>query len=264
MKMFVFDLDGTLLDSNRCMPSENMSYLNKLKNEGYKVVIATGRTLLSAYSRLNGDIVNYIISDTGAKIYDVDKKKFIYNNFISKKMLNNLLELYNNTILDFYVCSGGKYYKYSPLLNEDENIYNDKQKFLSDIDEVDHMGIDFKNNEDVSKMYNYIVNNYEDLECFIMQDSFDNIRWLEILPKGASKYNAISMLANTLNIPNEEIMAFGDSLNDVDMLSNCGCGVAMANALDTVKKAANYITLKNNEELGVIQFLREYLDEKEK
>ena len=83
MKMLAFDMDGTLLDNNRNMPLENINYLNKLKSDGYIIAIVTGRTISSAYNRLNNtNCVNYIISDTGAKIFNLDKKEIIYNKSI--------------------------------------------------------------------------------------------------------------------------------------------------------------------------------------
>ena len=97
-----------------------------------------------------------------------------------------------------------------------------------------------------------------------MQDSFENSKTIEILPKGVSKYNSINELANNLNITNNEIMAFGDGLNDVEMIEKCGIGVAMDNALDEVKEKANYVTRKNNNQLGVINFLEEYLNNKKR
>lgn len=70
---------------------------------------------------------------------------------------------------------------------------------------------------------------------------------------------SISKLANLLSIPNEKIIAFGDGLNDIDMLKNCGIGVAMKNALFEVKEVSDYITSKTNEEDGVIDFLEKFL-----
>lgn len=68
MKMFVFNLDRTLLDENRNMPLENINYLNKLKRSDYMIVIATYRTLLSTCDRLNNiKFIDYIISDTCGK-----------------------------------------------------------------------------------------------------------------------------------------------------------------------------------------------------
>ena len=268
MKMLAFDMDGTLLDNNRNMPLENINYLNKLKSDGYIIAIATGRTISSAYNRLNNtNCVNYIISDTGAKIFNLDKKEIIYNKSILNDIASNVLDLYNDNFRYIDICSNGKYYKYSLFLEENSSVvttYRDKKQLLKDIGEIDHIGISFKNNNYVTVMYNYINDNYKDLDCLIMQDSFADGKWLEILPKGSSKYNAINYLAKYLNISNDEIMAFGDGLNDVEMIEKSGIGVAMANALDEVKEKANYVTKKTNEKLGIIDFLEEYLNDEKK
>ena len=60
-------------------------------------------------------------------------------------------------------------------------------------------------------------------------------------------------------IKNENIIAFGDGLNDIDMIEKCGIGVAMKNALIDVKEKANFITDKTNLEDGIIDFLQKYL-----
>ena len=197
--MLVFDLDGTLLDNDRNMPSENINYLNKLKNDGYIIVIATGRTISSAYNRLhNTNCVNYIISDTGAKIYDLDKKKIIYNNSISNGIASNILDLYNDSFRYIDICSNGTYYKYSLFLEENNDVvktYKDKNNLLNNINEIDHIGMSFKNDNYTIEMYNYINATYKDFDCIIMQDSFAGGKWLEILPKGSSKYNSISELS---------------------------------------------------------------------
>ena len=266
--MLVFDLDGTLLDNNRNMFSENIDYLNKLKNDGYIVVVATGRTLLSAYNKLNKiDCVNYIISDTGASIYDVNKKEIVFNKTISKNIVSSILDLYDERFKYIEICSNGLYYKYSLSLEEKSDIcktYKDKNLLLADINEISHMAFSLLNNNYVMEMYNYLIKNYTSFDCIVMQDSFSNSKSIEILPKMVSKYNAINKLANYLNIQNDEIMVFGDGLNDIEMIEKCGIGVAMNNALNEVKEKANYITKKTNEELGVIDFLKEYLNNKNK
>lgn len=264
MKMLVFDLDGTLLDNDRKMPSENIDYLNELKNKGYIIVIATGRTISSAYNKLNNcSCINYIISDTGANIYDLDKKETIYKKTISKNIASHILDLYNENFRYIDICSNGKYYTYSLFLEEDSagvKTYKNKNNLLDDIGEINHIAMNFKNNDCTIEMYNYLTANYKNFEFFIMQDSFENSKTIEILPKGVSKYNSINELARYLNISNNEIMAFGDGLNDVEMIEKCGIGVAMANALNEVKEKANYVTRKSNEELGVIDFLEDYLN----
>ena len=94
-----------------------------------------------------------------------------------------------------------------------------------------------------------------------MQDSFGDVKWLEITKKGTEKYKGITEIARLEDISNENIIAFGDGLNDVEMLKKCRIGVAMKNALPEVKEQADYITSRTNNENGVIEFLKEYLVE---
>ena len=99
----------------------------------------------------------------------------------------------------------------------------------------------------------------KELELLVMQDSFGTEKCLEIFSKGVSKYNAIKEIMNIENISNENVIAFGDGLNDVDMIRLSGIGVAMGNALGDVKKVSDYITISHNED-GVVYFLKEYLN----
>ena len=92
-----------------------------------------------------------------------------------------------------------------------------------------------------------------------MQDSFKDVKWLEVSQKGVEKYNGISKIAQIENIENKNIIAFGDGLNDIDMLKKCGVGVAMKNALPEVKDVSKYIAKKTNIENGIVEFLKEYL-----
>ena len=94
-----------------------------------------------------------------------------------------------------------------------------------------------------------------------MQDSFDNVQWLEAFQKGVQKYKGVYKISQIENIDNKDVIAFGDGLNDVDMLKKCGVGVAMKNALPEVKEQADYITSRTNNENGVVEFLKEYLVE---
>ena len=93
-----------------------------------------------------------------------------------------------------------------------------------------------------------------------MQDSFSDRKWIETIKKGCTKYKAIEELASYLNIDNDEIISFGDGLNDIEMLKKCGIGVALNNALPEVKESANFITSCDRNHDGVIEFLKEYLN----
>lgn len=261
-KMIVVDLDGTLLNINSKCSNATKKYLKKLKDMGYIIVIATGRVLKSAITITSGaEFANYIIANAGALIYDMENKKIILKKDISKIDTKKIIDSYNEEIDYINICD--LYYHNRYMGNNSLNIWFDKQinnidKFLLDCETILHITVKLKDNSLVNKYYNKLKNN--NLNIIIMQDSFNNRKWLEIFSKGVSKYNAISIISKLENIPNQNTIAFGDGLNDIDMISKCGIGVAMENALPEVKEVSNYITISHNND-GVIYFLKEYLKE---
>jgi len=85
VKILVFDLDGTLLNDQKELSLKTKNYLQKKKEEGYIIVIATGRMFQSVLNVTeNAYFCNYIISDTGALIYDNQKKEVIFRKNIAK------------------------------------------------------------------------------------------------------------------------------------------------------------------------------------
>lgn len=72
--------------------------------------------------------------------------------------------------------------------------------------------------------------------------------FLEIMPKGVDKGEALAKLAESLDIDQSETMAFGDQANDLSMIKWAGCGVAMGNAIDDLKDNAQYVTASNDDE----------------
>lgn len=116
-----------------------------------------------------------------------------------------------------------------------------------------------KNNNDLMKIYKELLENNDEIDIITMQDSFDNKKWFDIIAKGCSKSNAIKYLKNYLNIDTKDIIAFGDGLNDIEMLKECGRGVALLNALYEVKEVADDITKYDNDHDSVIEYLKLYL-----
>lgn len=265
IKMIVTDLDGTLLNENSKVSYETREYLKKLKNMGYIIVIATGRIYASALKATDGaEFANYLITDTGSCIYDMSNSKPIYKNNIDKKIVEKLLDYYNDNFRYIFICDKNYIYKYSDDI-ENSNIVKttkDKNVILNSVTSISHISISMKNNDEVMKLYHKLLDDIKELDFDIMQDSFSDRKWIEISAKNVSKYNAISSLATLLHIDNSEIMAFGDGLNDIDMLEKCGQGIAMKNALIEVKRIANNVTSDDNNHDGVINYLKENLDVK--
>lgn len=263
--MIVLDLDGTLLNSERKISERSKNYLKKLKDMGYIIVIATGRIYESINYVINGfDSVNYVITDTGASCYDASDGHTIFNNPIKLEIAKKFKKYYSNNCVFIDICDKHKIYKYSDI---DEDYYfmdttKDWNYIFNNCKEISHISLGMKTNEQVMDLYNKLQEDIPELDINIMQDSFADRKWIETIKKGCTKYKAIEELASYLKINNDEIIAFGDGINDIDMLKKCGTGVALSNALPIVKETADFVTNYDHNHDGVIEFLKEYLDVK--
>lgn len=259
-KMIAMDLDGTLLNIDKKISSKSKEYLIKLKNEGYVIVIATGRVLNSALGVTEGALfADYVVGSAGGIIYDRNNNKILYEKNISKDTLKKVLKIYNEDINYISVCDSKLYYKYTDK-DYDENEFNkvtfDKDFLINDIDVI-HMDININNN--IENIYSYLKNNINDAKIYIMADSYNlNRRWIEINGLNINKFEALKKIALKENIEIKNIISFGDSINDIEMIKNAGVSVAMGNAILELKETADYITATHNED-GIIKFLEEYL-----
>lgn len=260
-KMIVTDLDGTLLDSNRECSNKNIKYLRLLKSKGYTIVIATGRILSSAISKTKGaSFADYIIADAGSVIYDVNNKKILFKRNIENKTIEKIFSLYDEKIISSIdVCDIDNYHTYTT--SREEKSYSKKIEdidlFLKQKNDVTHMTIFFYEDNKVDDFLKRIIEEIPEIDYHVMKDYYILKRSIELSVKGVTKYTAIRIVAEIENIVNEDIIAFGDSFNDMDMIKNCGIGIAMGNAMPELKQVAKYVT-KTNDENGIIYFLEEY------
>lgn len=258
-KLIALDLDGTLLNSDGIVSDATKLHLKKLKEKGHIITISTGRILNRALVGTDGaGFANYIVSDAGAAVFKNDEinKEWeeVYAQALSKDTVKNISSYYDkDKFMTINICDRNKIHHYDQTVNITE--------FLENIDEIIHVSVTFINNEFVEEYLKIYTEKFPNLKVEVMQDSFGEVKWLEIAQKGVEKYKGITEVAKLEEISNEDIIAFGDGLNDVEMLRKCGVGVAMKNALPEVKEQADYITSRTNNENGVVEFLKEYLVE---
>jgi len=260
-KMIVVDLDGTLLNINGGCSRKSKKFLSKLKDMGYVIVIATGRVLHDAINVTDGaSFANYVISDGGAIIYDMDKKKIVDIKKIDMDEVRRVFDIYSGDIDYITMCDMYYYNRYGDNNTRMDLFYDRKildiDKFILDSDGIFHIIVRF---EDMSMIDRYCkILDSDRIDVLEMQDSFATNRWIEIFSEGVSKYNAIKVISEIEGIDNSDIICFGDGRNDIDMIKNCGVGVAMGNALDVVKDVSDYITISHNDD-GIVYFLKGYL-----
>ncbi len=249
-KMIVVDLDGTLLNQKGFVSKETEKYLIHLKKKGYSIAIATGRIYPSILKVTRGaTFANFLISDTGACIYKETNPTPIFQNYIPKETVLKFFDYYNEDVINMEVCNHNTFYSYDKVHDNSDFIFQNGS-------EVTHAAIVMTENQKVEEMAIQLQADFKEVETIIMQDSFGEKKWIEILPKNCSKENAIKVLIDWIGIRKEEVIAFGDGLNDTGMLSFCGRGIAMQNALKSVKEVADDSTEKDHNHDGVIAYLK--------
>lgn len=262
-KMIVTDLDGTLLDKNKSVSYISKKYLKSLKDNGYIICVDTGRTLgRSKYALGEFDYINYIIGNNGTYIYDVSNDKSLYKSSIKTE---NIKALFIKYLDEYEVFEINSYKNILSYRSRTRNIepyvekIDNKDEFFNKINDVYNVTISFYREEMIKIFLEDLKNNYENINSFVMQDSFSNKKWITLINKNDNKFNGLCILKDKIGINNNDIIAFGDGLNDVVMIENVGFGVAMKNALDEVKNKASDITLDDNNNDGVVNYLKSIL-----
>lgn len=251
-KAIFLDLDGTLLDDDKNISSENIDAIKYAINKGAYVIITSGRPINASKKFWEkAQASRYIIFSNGAGIYDTENKECIstitiekeiclemYNYAIKKGVCVRLDTIYGRFITDMNYATSTDY-----ELKEDIN------KFLDD-NLIIQMSFIYENKEKIYELVECINKNprrelkVEDV--FITGPNGEFFATCAINPS-ASKGNAVNGLCKFLKIDKEDAIAMGDGLNDISMLSTVGLGVAMGNATSEVKLAAKEITCTNNE-----------------
>ncbi|WP_080873074.1 Cof-type HAD-IIB family hydrolase [Oceanobacillus timonensis] len=250
-----FDIDGTLLtEEERTLPASTKEAIFQLKELGHEVAIATGRAkFLFDDLRKELDIDTYICYNGQ---YVVFRGEVIYANTLQTEALEELtaFALHNNHPVVY--------------MNDEKmttNVPNDHPYIVESIatlkvDAYPSQEQDFVKHNNI---YQGLLFNTEGEEKIYQQrfPDFDFIRWhpksLDILPKGVSKALGIKKLLEYLDFPAERQYAFGDALNDMEMIQMIPNSVAMGNALPEIKEAASYVT-KNASDNGILYSLQQF------
>ena len=258
-KLIAMDFDGTLLRDDKTISENTKNILKLYKDLGYLIVGVTARTLKSAKDVIPLDIFNYLIINNGASIYNVDEDSMIYQGTIDKVTAKAITDEIESLCEQIDYITDNIYYIY--INKKESNL--DFIRDISSIDEIDEpvarMNTFLKDIDKVKDYYELISTKYDRVNCFIMQDSDSINKWLVINPKGVNKANTLKELGKIENISLDEMIFFGDGLNDLEVMKEVGLSVAMGNALEVIKENAKDIAKSNNED-GIVDFLDKKLN----
>ncbi len=266
-KMIVFDIDGTLLKykaTSFAFDNNVLETFRLLKEKGYVVVLASGRDLVSIGDLHLSENVDYFIGANGSFIYDTKAKKNIWSTKLSlsdftdykEQVLDKHIEEINNVILsddkNVFVYSYEQirehwfwkdfYKKFKPF-----NLHTTEMN----LDEFHLITINCLNKKLIDISQNYFDNNNSTLSV----QAFWNNGFF-VSEKDLNKAETMERLAHILNFTVDQVIAFGDGENDIQMIQRAGMGIAMANGIDQLKNIANDIA-KDVEENGTFHKLKE-------
>lgn len=269
IKMIGLDLDGTLLTDRKEFTDRSKQALRTAIDSGIVVLIATGRPLTGIPEEIrNFPGMRYALTSNGAKVMDVWENRVVDEHLLSAKLAEKALEICGkyDTLQEVYY-DGVSYAPADkrdmiPRYHKNPNMWEYMRKTRIWVEDIFRMvresdrGLDkiqmlFADMEERTKAWQEL-SEVEGLE--LVGSLGYNI---EINAAGVNKGSGLVSLGRLLGIRREEIMACGDGDNDLLMLKEVGFGVAMANAEEEVKKAADYITLSNEED-GVADAIEKF------
>ncbi|AXM88041.1 Cof-type HAD-IIB family hydrolase [Anoxybacillus ayderensis] len=250
-KIVFFDIDGTLLDHEKQLPTSTYEAIHELKKQGVYVAIATGRAPFMFESLREQLGIESFVSFNGQ--YVVFEKEVIYNQPLDRERLHALKQMAHD--------------------NEHPLIFMDADTMRASVADHPYIHESMGSLKSVHPPYDetyYEQNDIYQALLFCKPEEeqmyvtafpmFHFVRWhavsTDILPYGGSKAEGIKKMIEQLGIARENVYAFGDGLNDTEMLRFVGTGVAMGNGHEEAKKVADFIT-KPVDEDGILFGLRQ-------
>lgn len=269
VKIIQLDLDGTLLTSDKRISEENYRVLEQAAEQGVYIVPSTGR-FYDGIPQVVRDLpfVKYAITVNGAQIYDVQNKKVLHR---AEMPYEDALRIYEHLdslpgIYDCYVdgwgyMEAGLYARIDEFISDPRTnrMVKELRKPTENMRQalkgrsVQKVQIFFKDMERRALELERLPRLFPDMA--VTSSIVNNI---EFNAKDANKGEALQVLCRILGVDIRETMAFGDGSNDLAMIQAAGIGVAMANAYQGLKDAADYITLTNDED-GVAHAIEKFV-----
>lgn len=276
-KLIAIDLDGTLLNSYGQVSEKNKEALIKANQNGAEIVIASGRSTNSVKNIANDiGICNYIICGNGSLIYDLKKEQIIYDKFIDKKKVLQIIKVceensiyYNIYTEDMVIAkslSNNVLFYYQENSNKPDskktkiNLVQDIYKYVEEIENQNILKMTISDADSV--IFNGIIRKLREIKDIDVLDVAHMSRkmiksgteevsleyyYTEITSQNVDKWYAIEHLIDKLNINKEEVITIGDNINDKIMTENAGVGVVMGNSAPYIKEIADMVVSDNNQ-----------------
>lgn len=233
MKLFVTDLDGTLLKEGNIIESETLKAIEDYKKNGNILMIATGRAIseidfLKKHYNIDYDAMAIL---NGAMILDSNNKE-LKKHTIQSSIVKKLEKYYFLKNRKIYIASEKEVFNYN-FNNKCINIVNDVEQDLDSIKNIVTINVQFEEDTPYEEIDEYLNIVKKENKEYI--DLFRNKNFIDIVPIGCSKGNAVEIIAQKFKINEDKIFCIGDSWNDLSMIETAAVGATFNNAEENLK-----------------------------
>ncbi|MDO6849567.1 Cof-type HAD-IIB family hydrolase [Priestia megaterium] len=225
-KLIALDMDGTLLNNQQEISKENREAISKAQEQGVHVVLSTGRSLLTCREYAQSlQLSSYLITVNGSEIWD-ESGELVERKLIDASSIEKMWNLTQEHKLNFWAVTTDKVWR---------------DEFPEDIASQEWLKFGYDIPDDALR--EEVLKQIAGISDFEISNS--SLTNLEINALGINKAKGIMTVCERLGISMNEVIAMGDSLNDMAMIEAAGCGIAMGNAQEAVKEAADWVTDTN-------------------
>ncbi|TDY11197.1 UNVERIFIED_CONTAM: hypothetical protein BJ099_101535 [Lysinibacillus xylanilyticus] len=250
-EILFFDVDGTLYNSEKILPASAKEALLEARRNGYEIAIATGRAPFMIQSLLEELDINTYVTFNGQ--YVVYRGEIVYTNGVEKDELSKIIAFGNA--------------RHEPV------VFLDAQRMIASVgnnemisESLNTLKYPYPNIDSTYYMQNEVYQTLifmEEKDEHLYREAFPNVqfvRWhrysCDVLPKGGSKAAGIEKVLEKMGLTLNDAIAFGDGINDIEMLQAVGTGVAMGNGHERVKAVATHIA-EHVDEDGLAKIMRQ-------
>lgn len=272
IKLVALDIDGTILNSRGKLSSHTRNVVKKVRERGIYVVLATGRRLKRTIPLLQVlDLQLPLVVHNGAVIFRQSPKKTLLKQGIELKKAEKIIRCLEAERINYVVYTGesegDRLFAPNYAWQEPENLmltYMGEEPEKTARIKLQEAPVRISIIDDFEKVIPFYEYLHKDFSRWVKPMLFGtNSPWrgIEIICGQCSKGTGVAFVARHLGVQASEIMAIGDNVNDLEMITWAGLGVAMGNGAASLKQAADLIA-KDNDEDGAALILSELLLEK--
>ncbi|MDQ0861396.1 Cof-type HAD-IIB family hydrolase [Bacillus sp. V2I10] len=239
IKLIALDMDGTLLNEKKEISEANRNAIRDAEARGIHVVISTGRSMATLRDLAKSlSLSSYLVTVNGSEIWD-EHGELVERNIVHNDLMTWMFDLSKAHKTGYWATSTERVF------------FNEMPEDLST-----YQWLKFGYEIEDDKARETILNELRSRGEFEITNSSPTN--LEVNAIGINKAKGIEKVCGLLGITMENVMACGDSMNDLAMIKEAGLGIAMGNAQEIVKEAADWVTLSNDED-GVAEAIKKYV-----